>query len=73
MEHKYLTQSEVDKLPAGTVIMVQWSDELSPHKYQVVRLGDGKARVSTIEKEALTFVGKDKWNTKVWFPEESAS
>ncbi len=69
MEHKYLTQDEVNKLPAGTPVMVQWSGEIGPHKYTVVRLGDNKARVSTIEKEALLNVGQDRWNTKVWFPE----
>jgi len=69
LEHKYLTQDEVNKLPAGTAVMVQWVDDLGPHKYTVVRLGDNKARVSTIEKEPLVNVGVDRWNTKVWFPE----
>ncbi len=69
LEHKYLTQDEVNKLPAGTPVMVQWSGEIGPHRYTVVRLGDNKARVSTIEKEALLNVGQDRWNTKVWLPE----
>lgn len=69
LEHTYLTQDEVNKLPAGTPVMVQWSGEIGPHRYTVVRLGDNKARVSTIEKEALLNVGQDRWNTKVWLPE----
>jgi len=69
LEPKYLTQDEVNKLPDRTVVMVQWSGEVGPHRYQIVQLGDGKARVNTMEKEALSFVGKEKWHTKVWFPE----
>lgn len=68
-----LTPDEVNRLPEGATVTVIWSGGNGPHDYLVVVGDDGQRYVAAesapIELRfynPLTFVGQERFHTRVW-------
>ncbi len=74
---KYLTQEEVDNLPAGTKVIITWSGGNGPCEYTIQkREGRNGSFVKDHNPNAgwwdgeIDFVGKENFHTKVSLKED---
>ena len=70
--NKYLTQEEVDDLPAGTKVIITWCGGNGPHEYTIhKREGEKMSFISPHNPNAgwydgeIDFVGEKRFHTKV--------
>lgn len=84
MANEWLTQEQVDQLPAGVLVEVTWSGGNGPHVYQTYKDRFGYLYVGTPGhpltdyRHSLGFVGAEQYHTRVRLvqardtPEDSA-
>jgi hypothetical protein len=65
-----LTADEVAALPDGTEVEVVWSGGNGPHRYHI-RHVRGQVCVDNIYTDPLTFVGSERFHTRVRAIEET--